>query len=389
MDGENPQRDFKLAYNPADPLAQLGLVKDLIALANAGGGEIIFGRSEAEIVGIETPAAALDSARLADAVARYAAPATVHIEHADTLLDDGRILRTVRVAPVEYPIVMAVDGNYPSSGRTQSAFRKGDMWTRHSSKTERATYEDLRAWIDRARQAERDAILGRINKVINLPDGAEIQIVPPAAVPALDTPQRMLEYAAKRRQHNVSYVLTGDDLLWLFVNREDLKGKISPDELSLVVASALRRSPTLFWWLTLADDRPEIVLRELLLCLSAADRDKSDAAKSVTELAAVYADDAQLQDLIADLRHNRYQHFREAVQDWSGRAAPLERLRGRIERAKHSKQRLCEMGIDELEHLATEFAVECLANGSAQGRRLGDITRVIWSRRSDYARGLI
>jgi len=226
MDGESTQRDFKLTHDPSDKQAQLGLLKDLIAMANSGGGEIVFGRSETEIAGIQQPLITLlDSARLADAVGKFASPATMHIEHEDTLLTNGRILRSIRVAPVEYPIVMAIDGNYshPSNGSTQAVFRKGDIWIRHSSKTERATYEDLRYWIERLRRAEREIVLSRITKVIDIPDGAEIQIVPPSAVPALDTPQRMLEYAAKRRVSKPSYVLPKDDLVDLFIQRAELQ----------------------------------------------------------------------------------------------------------------------------------------------------------------------
>lgn len=389
MNGEGPRLDYKVTLDLADREARLRLVKDIIAIANAGGGVIVFGRDDTEVYGIEPEVAkALDSARLADEVDKFARPAKISLSHETQQLAVDCYLVSIHVAAArEYPIVMAEDGNSAGAtqGKTKHVFVKGDIWTRHSSKTERATYEDLRHWIDHARQVERDTILSRINKVISIPDGADIQIVVPSAVPALDTPQRTLEYATKRRAHKSSYVLSGDDLLELFLHRSELKDTISQEELSLILASALRRPTTLFWWLPLIESDPELILLELHNCLAAADRDKSDAASSVIELAAIYAGDDQLEQVIAELRASRYLHFREAVLHWNGRAAQRARLRDRVERARYDKRLLCEMEIDELELLATESAVMCLENGSAQARRLGDITRVLWYHQSAYA----
>lgn len=127
MNGESARRDFKLAYDPTDQQAVLSLVKDLIAMANAGGGEIIFGRSETELVGMDdSQCKLLDSAQLANLVGKYASPATVHIEHEDHQLANGRVIRTIRIADVEYPLVMAHDGNYPqrSPARPKPPFER-------------------------------------------------------------------------------------------------------------------------------------------------------------------------------------------------------------------------------------------------------------------------
>lgn len=393
MDGEGPRQDYKLTYDPTDREARLRLVKDIIAFANAGGGAIIFGRDETAVYGVdEEVVRALDSARLADDVDKFTRPATIDLSHTTQQLAQGRCVVTVHIAAAgEYPIVIAEDGNCPGTapGKTKHVFAKGDIWTRHSSKTERATRDDLRAWIDRARRTERDAILGRINKVIDLPDGAEIQILPPAAVPALDTPQRMLEYETKRRAQKGSHVMPGDDLLHLFIHRADLQDGLTEDTLSLILASALRRPTTLFWWLPRLENNRELILPELHQCLHSADRDKSDAASSVIELAAIYADDEQLAAVVTELQSSRYKHFREAAQAWNGRGAQLARLSERIQRAKYKHHPLDDLEIEELERCATEAAVHCSGKGSTQARQLGDITRVIWSRRSDYARKLI
>lgn len=389
MDGEGAHQDYKLSFDSADSEARLNLVKDVIAMANAGGGEIIFGRSETETPGIAIETAkALDSAKVADMAGKFAKPANLNLSHEDTLLENGRVLHTIRVAAAEYPIVMADIGNYmhKSSGKNQHVFQKGDIWTRHSSKTERVTYDDIRSWIEKAKRTEREAVLNRITKVIDIPDGAEIQIVQSSAVPALDTPRRRLEYAAKQRIAKPSYVLSRDDLLELFIHRAQLKDTLTEEELSLILASALRRPATLFWWLTLVDDKPDLVLRELDQCLEAGDRDKSDAANSVIELAAIYADDQQLDQLKSQLAASGYQHFRKAVKTWDGRAAQLAKLRDRMLKAKQQKRLLSEMTLSDLEAAATEVAILCQGKSKSQARQLGAMTRVIWSRVSMHAK---
>jgi len=384
MDGESAQQDYKLAYNGEDPADRLELVKNLVALANAGGGQLIFGRNDTEFVGLDLETLkALDSARLADFVDKFTTPAKLVISHEHISFEGDRTLCVVRVDAAAVPIVMADIGNYADKGgRTKSAFLKGDIWTRHGSRTERVTYEDIRQWIERARRDERETILGRINKVIDIPEGAEIQIVQPAVVPNLDTPRRMLEYAAKRRATNPHYVLSADDLVELFKQREQVGTQITKEELALIIASALRRPVTLFWWLILAEDAPELILSEITKCLDAEDRDKSDAAKSVIELAAIYADDEQLETIRTKLANSRYKHFREAVKGWSGRDAILKKFSDRITNSKFAGRSHDEMTDDELEVYATELAV--LPKKTSTSRQLGDLTRVIWSRKTVY-----
>lgn len=42
MAGEKPNLDLKIDYDANDPKAKVELIKDLVALANAGGGTIVF-----------------------------------------------------------------------------------------------------------------------------------------------------------------------------------------------------------------------------------------------------------------------------------------------------------------------------------------------------------
>ena len=391
MAGEGKHKDYKLHFDPTDGRALVDLIKNLVAMANAGGGEIIIGRDETTILGVDESAKkALDSARIADKARHFITPAQLQISHEIDELEDDRFVVTLSVEAAKYPIVMARQGDWKGmdSRKDKSLFLQGDIWIRHSSKTERIRYEELKEWIDRIRQEERELILSRITKVIDLPEGAEIQVVAGTRQP-IDTPKRLLEYAVRRHAYDPDHLLSAKDLVHLFINRDAL-GFLNEEELRLLVASALRRPPTLFWWLIQLDAHPNIILEEVEKCLQARDRDKSDAAKSVIELAAIFADDTQLDQILGDLRTSGYKHFQTAAANWVDRTTTLNQLRDRISRARHGKRKLQNFSVDELEKLATEYAVNLQKRStSANSRKLGDITRVIWSKKSRYGQATL
>lgn len=391
MNGESNHQDYKLDFDPGNEKAKVDLVKNLVAIANAGGGRIIFGRNETVTPGIDNDTCqALDSARLSDLVYRYVKPAQVELSHEIQALGDDRYLFTVRIAASEYPVVMSRQGDWKgmNNRKDKAIFLLGDIWIRHSSKTERVTHEDMRTWIERAKQGERDRLLSRITTLVNLPDGAEIQVVSAEQSP-IDSPQQLLQYATTRHDYDPSHLLTSSDLANLFVNRSTLDS-LSQTQLRLLISSALRRPPTLYWWITQVDEAPHIILEEIEKCLHAADRDKSDAARSIVEMAAIFADDVQLAEILEELRTSRYKHFRKAAENWPGRKALLNQLHDRISGAKHEGHFLHEYSIEELEKLATEIAIKLLPKAkTADSRKLADITRVIWSKKSAFAKNAL
>jgi len=385
MDGESRYQDYKLMFDLDDQKAKVDLVKNLVAMANVGGGRIMFGRDETDFPGIdEATCQALDSARLSDLVTRYIKPATIELSVQIQRLD-GRYILTINVESTKYPIVMSRKGDWSGMpSKKPPLFREGDIWIRHGSKTERITYEDMRAWIEQARQEEKDRILSRITHLVDLPEGAEIQVVSDTQQP-IDSPQRLLEYATVRHEYDPSHLLSSSDLAYLFVNRHALED-ISRNQLRLLISSALRRPPTLYWWIIDVDDDPHSIIEELEKCFDAADRDKSDAARSIIELANIFADDNQLDSILEALRASRYQRFREAAEAWPGRVQMLSQLRQRILGAKHEGQLLHEFTVEDLERLATEIAIKSRERAKSAGsRKLGDITRVIWSKKSHLA----
>ena len=387
MAGESKLKDYKIAFAPNDAKARVDLVKNLVAMANAGGGQIIFGRNETETPGLDdATCTALDSARLDDFVRKYIVPAPMEISHDIQVMDNGRFVLTLTVAAARYPIVMARKGDWKGmdSRKDSSIFLKGDIWTRHSSKTERVHFEDLRQWVERAKRDERERILSRITHLANLPEGTEIQVVPSGQQP-IDSPKRLLEYAAMRHEYDPSHLLTSSDLVHLFVNRNTL-GRFNETQLRLLISSALRRPPTLFWWIIKADDNPQLILDEIEKCPDASDRDKSDASRSIVEMAAIFAEDDMLNKILSKLRSSRYKHFRDGAAAWQGRNTLRMQLNERISKAQHDDRLLRSFSVDELERLSDELATN-LSNQPriSYARKLGDTTRAIWSKKSRFA----
>ena len=50
--GEGRRQDYKLTFDSSNPVALLELVKDIIAFANSGGGEMVLGRDETRTPGL-------------------------------------------------------------------------------------------------------------------------------------------------------------------------------------------------------------------------------------------------------------------------------------------------------------------------------------------------
>jgi hypothetical protein len=252
--GEGKHLDLKISFDQESEKAKVDLVKNLVALANAGGGSIVYGRDETATPGIgDDTRQALDSARLMDLVTKYIRPSQIGISHSVEVVGDGRYLLTISVDAAEYPMVMSRKGDWKGSDskKDRPLFVVGDIWTRHGSKTERISFEDLREWIEQKLSAERNSILSRIATLVNLPEGAEIQVVSGDQKPS-DGPNRFLEFAALQHDYDQSYLLSSGALLTLFTNRFELD-YLTAERLRFLLASALRRKPTLYWWLVMAD----------------------------------------------------------------------------------------------------------------------------------------
>jgi hypothetical protein len=181
LDSETAGVDFKSTFNPNDKREFLEIIKDILAMANSGGGTLLFGLSDG---GVPTDAdlkglAALDPAKITDAIYKYT-DCQFQAFQLRKLCKDGHEVWGIIVGSASVPIVFSQTGNYAeSSGKQKNAFVGGTVYFRHGAKSETGNSEDLRQFIERRLGSVRSEWLDGIAKVVEAPSGSVIQVLPP------------------------------------------------------------------------------------------------------------------------------------------------------------------------------------------------------------------
>lgn len=380
--GEGRNQDYKLTFDPKNPRAKTDLVKDIVAMANSGGGRIVFGRDETNRPGIDPKIAdALDSARIQDYLEMFVDKGLINLSHSQQQLPGGNVLLTLSVEAVTYPVVMKKDGTWKgfSTEKDRPLFRKGDVLVRHGSRNERISQADMRAFIDAAYQRGLDHVLSSIQVARQAGPEAQLDFYIGAGA-LVRGPLDLLNNTLSRRRLGLPHILSGQELLWLFLSRSQFKPTL--EQLELIIESALRRPPTLYWWLL--DDRVDVdVIKSILYALpDAEDRDKSDAGSSAVELAGLYLRSQDAARLVEMLRQSRYVHFRRAAAEYRGKENVKRSFIERVQRARYGGRHLKDMSRRELEELADSVARNLFRRGTTAGSRtLADVTRTLWARR--------
>ncbi len=170
-----------------------------------------------------------------------------------------------------------------------------------------------------------------------------------------DEPSYLLSRATDLFRQRREKLLDGDDLLYLWENREALDS-ISTESCVLLVQSALRRPPTLFFWLARCGFESADIVSVLEQALDMRDRDKSDMGKMVPLVAALYLDRTQYDGLIARMADSAYAHIREAAAEFEY----VEDAEAAIETRRASRidgQPLADLDNTELLAAADELAL--------------------------------
>ena len=163
-------RAVALAREVSSPRAHLELIKDIVALANAGGGVIVW-----------APDAALDVEALARAIEAYTDQPSPALRRAE-LAHEAAARTALIVGPSDVPIAFAKAGEYGENGTAHTVFAPGTIYFRHGAKSEPAKRDDLVRWRDRAvHEAQRDWLAG-IRKVVHAPAGHSVVVLPPSGV---------------------------------------------------------------------------------------------------------------------------------------------------------------------------------------------------------------
>jgi hypothetical protein len=180
-DSETSSIEFKDSFDPKSGQAWCEIIKDLVAIANSGGGAIVFGLdSKGQPTGDDvSDLLNLDPADITNKIYRYTGFqfSDFNIERCEK---QNNFLATVTIGPTSNPIVFEKPGTYDiGGGKQKTAFGAGSIYFRHGAKSEPGNSEDLRQFFERKLEIVRESWLGNIRQVFEAPLGSTVITVQP------------------------------------------------------------------------------------------------------------------------------------------------------------------------------------------------------------------
>lgn len=161
------------------------IIKDIVAMANSGGGCILVGmRNDGTPSGWDpTPVLNLDPADITDKVAKYTGEQFDGFDITETE-KDGHPLAVLQIRGVSMPMVFTEPGTYydREHEKKKVAFAKGTIYFRHGAKSEPGNFKDLRECIDQEIERCRRSWLSNIRKVIEAPIGSRVDVLQPRVI---------------------------------------------------------------------------------------------------------------------------------------------------------------------------------------------------------------
>lgn len=173
--------EFKQSFDPQSAREWCELVKDLVALANSGGGVIVIGLdSSGSPTGLPVDAAcATDPADVGNKVSKYTGQANLDFEMF-RLEKSGHQLAAFVIPAVAIPLVFVKPGTYDvGGGKQNTAFGVGTVYFRHGAKSEPGTSDDIRRVVERQVQFLRKSWIQGVKKVVQAPPGAQVVTLVP------------------------------------------------------------------------------------------------------------------------------------------------------------------------------------------------------------------
>lgn len=303
------------------------LAREVVALANAGGGALVYGVDDGRrVVGIDPHTVRqLDAAKVGDYLGKYIGDQQIDVAVLVHDQDQPCVIELQVSAHPKPPVVMIQDGTHVSGRQQGTLFRRGDVLTRSLTRARPAGPADIQRWLDLAEKRGEERILEMMRLYAERPPGYEMHLDLP------DTSEGRFRQAVAAYLEDERQLLDGEALLRLAADQDvvDLAAR-DHEAAELVLQSALRKKATLWWWL--ARIRPEVAWLEAQLrkVLGALDRDVSDSGVALLEVAAT-ACPAVFDELRTALAGStKYAHFREAAAKYPTRQVALEALQGRV-----------------------------------------------------------
>ena len=176
---ETESVEYKASITVGSTPDWLEVIKDIVAIANSGGGYLIFGvdnngkPNDFDCATLAT----IDPADLTDRLFKYTRHQSIPFAFYKPQ-KEGKQLFAIEVTGVQVPIVFVKPGTYDiGGGKQKSAFSAGTIYFRHGAKSEPGNSDDLRVFIDRRYEEFRKSWVDALTKFAAAPRGSQVDIV--------------------------------------------------------------------------------------------------------------------------------------------------------------------------------------------------------------------
>ena len=163
------------------PRAWAELCRDVVALANSGGGVVLFGvDDDGTHLGLgESLLAVLDPAKVTDQLRRKAPSAAISTRYVEDVCDE-QLYGALIVRLLDVPLVFDTEWGYNTSGgKHRIVIRPGALYVRTPGKSAPAQQGDVRELWQRSVNHAAEKVLARIEQVVSLPLDAELIVTDP------------------------------------------------------------------------------------------------------------------------------------------------------------------------------------------------------------------
>lgn len=177
---ESKYVDFKRELGIEDSRSWCEIIKDIVAMANSGGGVILIGvDNSGKPTGFDvSPLLGLDLAVVSDRIYKYTGVHFSEFEISEHR-KGARTLAAIHVSAVSIPIVFTKPGTYKVDEKKQkTVFSSGTVYFRHGAKSEPGNSDDIRRVIERQLKSIRKSWLKGVRKVVQAPPGSRVYTFP-------------------------------------------------------------------------------------------------------------------------------------------------------------------------------------------------------------------
>jgi len=273
---ESKHLDFKEKFDPKSSKDWCEIIKDIVAMANSGGGMIVIGvkndgsPSQENIFAILNN---LDPAHITDKIAKYTGEQfdNFSIQEANR---NGYKIVVLQIGYATIPLVFIQPGTYDvGDGKQKAAFSQGSIYFRHGAKSEPGNSKDLRESVERELDRIKKSWLGNIRKVVSSPPAYKAVMLPPEVkesdlinafpirivddpnAPAYrkiwddspyQTPEEILTGALKSWRRDKTSYASESDLWTLYAHRKNLQ--LDEEKAECLLEGSINRHTPFFFW---------------------------------------------------------------------------------------------------------------------------------------------